>query len=571
LTKNEMTVRRLYAGAEVLHVTGSGYAPAGELVCNGQSVAAPKGVLELLRAGALCSDATLDGAGDRWHVNGDPTEGALIVVARKAGIDVEVLQRDFERVDEIPFTSERKRMTTLHRTSDGLVALSKGASDMIIATCTRELVDDVEIPLTQLRREQLDRTEQEMTAAGLRVLAIARKRQATQSNAEDDATFLGYVAMMDPPRPEAAEAVRICKIAGITPVMITGDHPLTASVIAREVGILDEQRVVSGRELAQMTDAELARDVQQIRVYARVSPADKLRIVNAWQQHRDSVVAMTGDGINDAPALKKADVGVAMGITGTDVSREASGMTLLDDNFATIVAAVEEGRIVFANIRKFLAYLLSSNAGEILLMAAATLAGLPLPLTAVQILYVNLASDGLPALALAVDPPEKDLMKQQPRSRHDGVFTRPLVVLMIVGGIWSALMNVTLFAWLLHTGHPLKHAMAMTFVSLVLIQFFKAYSFRSDHASIAQKPFANKWLNLAVVWELALLAIVIYTPFLQQPFGTFALTPSDWWVAIAMSATVVPVLEVVKWMIRRGWFAGSTGTHLQPNLNAERA
>jgi Ca2+-transporting ATPase len=335
--------------------------------------------------------------------------------------------------------------------------------------------------------------------------------------------------------------------------MITGDHPLTATAIARETGLLNDRRVVSGQELSRLTDEDLARDVHQIAVYARVSPADKLRVIGAWQRRGD-VVAMTGDGVNDAPALKKADVGIAMGISGTDVSKEAAAVTLLDDNFATIVAAVEEGRIVFGNIKKYLTYLLSSNVGEIVLMAGAALAGLPLPLTAVQILYVNLATDGLPALALAVDPPERDLMKRRPRDPRVGVFTRPLVVLLLSGGLWSALVNIQLFAWLLHSGRPVREAMAMTFVSLVLIQFFKAYNYRSDRLSVLHRPFANKWLNWAIAWELLVLGVVIYTPVLQGPFGTFNLSLNDWLLAASLAATVVPVLETVKWAERRGWF-----------------
>jgi Ca2+-transporting ATPase len=323
--------------------------------------------------------------------------------------------------------------------------------------------------------------------------------------------------------------------------------------VARELGLLSGGRVVTGNELDDMDDAELSRAIGAIEVFARVAPAHKLRVVTALQQ-RSEVVAMTGDGVNDAPALQQADIGIAMGITGTDVSRDAAAMTLTDDNFASIVAAAEEGRGIFDNIKKYLMYLLSANTGEIGLMAAATLAGLPLPLTAVQLLYVNLATDGLPALALAFDPPEPDLMRRPPRHPKHGIFTRPVVALMLIGGLWSALVNFGLFAWLLHSGHGIREAMTMTFLLLVLIQFCQAYNFRSDRRSVFIHPFANRWLNLAILWEVTLLLIIVYTPFLQLPFATMAIGPADWLIVMALALSVLPVLEGGKWLVRRGVF-----------------
>jgi P-type Ca2+ transporter type 2C len=332
--------------------------------------------------------------------------------------------------------------------------------------------------------------------------------------------------------------------------MITGDHPLTARAIALELGMLDEGRLVTGAELEAMDDERLAGEIDEVRVFARVSPADKLRVVTALQAGGHSV-AMTGDGVNDAPALKKADIGIAMGVTGTDVTKEAADMTLTDDNFASIVSAVEEGRGVFANIKKYLMYLLSANLGEIGLLTGAAVAAQPLPLSAVQILYVNLATDGLPAIALGVDPPEPDVMRRPPRSREAGIFTRPVVGLIALGGIWSALVNLGLFLWALDSGRAVEQAMSLVFTSLVLTEFLKAYSYRSERRSVLKRPFANRWLNLAIVWELTLLLLVLYVPFLQSAFGTFGPSPHEWLIVLGVAATIVPVLEVGKWVVRR--------------------
>jgi Ca2+-transporting ATPase len=553
LTKNEMTVRRLCVEQQLLELSGTGYDPKGELLRDGQVMQPTAAVQQLLRAAVLASDARLIHRENRWTIDGDATEGALLVAAMKAGLDPARLRDEEPRVAEIPFTSDRRRMTTLHGSGPGHVAYSKGAAEDIIAGCSRLQGASGDAALTPADRDWFRDVEQRMAAEGLRVLAIATKRDTSTADAESGMTLLGLVAMLDPPRPEARVAVETCEHAGIRAVMITGDHPLTAQTVAKELGLLTDQRVVTGQDLDRMSDEALARDVSEIAVYARVSPADKLRVVTAWQS-RGTIVAMTGDGVNDAPALKKADIGIAMGITGTDVSKEAAGMTLLDDNFATIVAAIEEGRVVFGNIKKYLMYLLSCNVGEIVLLAGSVIAGLPLPLTAVQILYVNLATDGLPALALAVDPPDHDLMQRKPRDPRVGVFTRPVVAMLLAAGIWSGLVNMTLFITLIDRGRALGEAMALTFVTLVLIQFFNAYNCRSDRHTVFRRPFANRWLNLAVGWEVALLIVIVYTPFFQPAFGTFRLTLADWLLVGGLAFSIVPVLEAVKWMAQRGWF-----------------
>jgi Ca2+-transporting ATPase len=560
LTRDEMTVRRLYVAGQFVDVTGSGYAPEGQFHTGGVALevgprprdALAEGVRDLLEAAALASDAHLvrDAARDSWEIKGDPTEGALVVAAAKAGLHKPELDAARPRVHEIPFTSESKRMTTLHAGPGGVVAFAKGAPEVLLAACTTEQTPRGAVALDAPARARVLAAAQRMAGDALRVLAVAKLCDASPGTCEHGLTLLGLVGMFDPPRAEAREAIETCEQAGIRVVMITGDHPLTAEAIARELGLLKGGRVVTGVELAALDDATLERDVADIDVCARVSPADKLRVVEALQKS-GHVVAMTGDGVNDAPALKKADIGIAMGVTGTDVAREAAAMTLTDDNFATIVAAVEEGRGIFGNIKKYLMFLLSSNVGEIGLMAGTALLGMPLPLTAVQILYVNLATDGLPALALAVDPPEDDLMRRPPRDPHAGMFGPQVVALMLIGGAWSMLVNVGLFAWLLHSGRPLTEAMAMTFVSLVLIQFLKAYSYRSDRASVLVRPFANRWLNLAIAWEVSLLVLILYLPALQGPFGTFAFSPFDWAVVLGAAATVLPVLDVAKAVLRR--------------------
>lgn len=551
LTKDEMTVRRIVIGEEVIDVSGSGYDPEGTFSQNGAAIDPPEEILNLLKAAILASDAYLQRKENRWEVKGDPTEAALVVAGIKVGLHKDDLNTELPRINEIPFTSERKRMTTLHRTSHGIViAYSKGAPEIILASCKRkQSVKGIET-IDAEDKQHILKNASKLAREGLRVLAVSCKEPADLNEAENEMLFLGLIAMIDAPRAEAKTAVQTAKDAGIKVVMITGDHPLTAEAIAREVGILDHGKVITGAELDLLNDHQLAQEVNNIDVYARVSPEHKLRVITALQKF-GHVVAMTGDGINDAPALRKADIGIAMGITGTDVSKEAAAMTLTDDNFASIVAAVEEGRAIFGNIKKYLMYLLSSNIGEIGLMAGASILGLPLPLSAVQILYVNLATDGLPALALSVDPPAKTLMKEEPRNPRVGIFTKPVIRLMLFGGLWSALLNISIFTWALHSGRSLSEAMTMTFVLLVLIEFFKAYNFRSDHDSVTNKPFANRWLNIAILWELIILGLIIYVPALRSLFGNIKLPLHDCIVILGLALTISPFLELLKWMQRK--------------------
>lgn len=563
LTQGKMTVRRIYADDRSVDVSGVGYEPEGEFYVGGEPVGveAESALERLLQIGALCNDTALTASGRIWEVSGDPTEGSLLVTAAKAGLWPEELNRQFPRLGEIPFSSERKRMTTVHQTPEGRVSYSKGAPELVLGSCRYVYANGRERELTDEDRESLISVGRGMSDDALRVLGLAYKRLADSGEIteaiEQDMVFTGLAGMIDPPREEAKEAIKRCDQAGVKSVMITGDHKTTAVAVARELGLLKEGLTLTGVELDGLSQEELEDMVERIEVYARVSPAHKLRVVEALAK-RGHVVAMTGDGVNDAPALKKADIGIAMGITGTDVTTEAADMVLTDDNFASIVAAIEEGRGIFSNIKKYLMYLLSSNIGEILLMAGAILfgplLGLPagaIPLVAIQILWVNLATDGLPAIALSVDPPDPDLMKQKPRPRGQGVFTREVLILMTVGGVWSCLVNLGVFKWALDADRGMLEAQALCFLTLVLIQFFKAYNFRSDKQSIFKIGiFKNKWLNIAIPWEIALLVVIVYTPVLQHSFHTFPLGGFDWLIVVLLAATIFPVLEMTKAVFR---------------------
>ncbi|MBI2077229.1 MAG: HAD-IC family P-type ATPase [Euryarchaeota archaeon] len=546
LTKGEMTVTNVLLPGYTGEVTGSGYDPHGEVRPTPDESAA-SGLREAALAFALCNDAELHEVAGRWEARGDPTEAALVAFAKKVGVEASEARREWPRVGEEPFSPERKTMTTFHVRAGERVGFAKGAPESLLSTATRRWGLAGIGPMTDEDRRALVSQAEALAAQGMRVLAVSAKKGPDGAPAEE--VFLAMVGMRDPPRPEARAAIATCHAAGIRPVLITGDHPSTAKAVAADLGLRTQARVVTGRDLDAMDPLAVRETVLDCDVYARVSPANKLAIVAALQLNHE-IVAMTGDGVNDAPALRKADIGVAMGVTGTDVAKEAAAMMLADDNFATIVGAVEEGRTIFDNVRKYLVYLMSTNFGEVALIGATMLLGLPLPLTAVMILYVNLASDGLPALALAVDPHERDVMLRPPRKPGRPMLDGRILGLMLVGGLYSAAANVAVFAWALASGRPLAEAMTTTFVSLVLIQFTKAYVFRSERRGIWVRPFENRWLNWAVLWEVSLLLVLIYVPPVRVLFGTVPLSLLDWAAIGAVALSVIPVLEPIKWWIR---------------------
>ena len=565
LTKNEMTVRVVVTASGRVMFEGSGYSPEGAVrTDDGKAV---DGVLQAeleraLAAADRANNATVREHDGRWTVQGDPTEGALLVAARKAGLRPEVLDARLPRVGEVPFSSERKLMSTLHRDTEQQrgILFTKGAPDVLLTRCSSEIVGNDLRPLTAARRTEILQTNEALAGEALRTLAVARRRISSDKLAEhaaglderveQDLVFAGLIGMIDPPRPEANAAVERAKSAGIRPLMITGDHPRTAAVIAQELGISGNGRAITGKELDSLPQDARARIVSEVSVYARVSPEHKLRIIEALRR-TGAVVAMTGDGVNDAPALKMADIGIAMGITGTDVSKEAADIVLADDNFASIVAAVEEGRAIFANIRKFLRYLLSSNIGEVLTMFFGVLLadriGLPggggavvLPLIATQILWINLVTDGPPALALGVDPADEDVMHQPPRPVGEGVLTpRMWRGIMFVGVVMAAgtlfVLDSALPGGYFEGSGDLRYAQTMAFTTLMLFQVFNVFNARSDDQSAFVGLFTNAWLWAAVALSLALQVAVVYVPFLQRAFGTVALSGGDWLFCFAVA------------------------------------
>ncbi|MBS0184457.1 MAG: cation-translocating P-type ATPase [Nitrospira sp.] len=584
LTKNEMTVTRVIMDDSHFEVTGEGYEPKGEIR---ESSADPKvlspefpsqgfdhrsddsslgtqdsalfpGLHQLLTAAVLCNGATLQQENGAWRIIGDPTEGALLVVAAKAGLTKAELERQASMEREIPFDAERKMMTMVRRTGKDRMVYCKGAPDVLLKRCiARVTLDGRTETLDEQHRLLIGEANAALAQQALRVLGVAYRSLGQQVSADQEVEreliFLGLLAMKDPLRPEAAEAVRLCRDAGIGVSMITGDHKETAIAIARELGLYrDDGAALSGSELDGLTDEQLTQCVERITVYARVSAEHKLRIVRAWKRN-GAVVAMTGDGVNDAPAIKSADIGVAMGMAGTDVAKEASDMVVMDDNFASIAAAVEEGRGIFDNIRKTVHFLLSCNVSEVLVMLFATLLGLPLPLLPIQILWMNLVTDGIPALALAVDPKAPDLMNRPPRRPNDRLLGRGRLLSIGGEGLMLALIalgafSASLFLW----GQSIEQARTVTFTVMVVAQLVHAFNSRSDRLSILQLGIAtNRLLIWAFFLSLAVHLAVLKIPALASIFKVTSVPLEDWELMASLGIFPLVVMEAVKWLRRR--------------------
>jgi Ca2+-transporting ATPase len=545
LTQNKMSVEEVFVNGEV--IADNTWTFRRQTVDTVPSE--PEGLF--LTALALNNDAGIDGEG---NVIGDPTETALLSLAMNHGFEKKVLNDVFPRVEEIPFASERKRMTTFHRWGEGFISFTKGAVDMMLEESSGIMIGG---SVRDIDREEIMAINDKMASGGLRVLGVAIRRwdslpaDIPPERAESDMVFLGLAGMMDPPRKEARDAVAMCKEAGIKPVMITGDHHITAQAIARRLDILEEgsQQIIQGRALAVMPEEEFRNKVEDLKVYARVAPEQKLKIVKALQD-KGHFIAMTGDGVNDAPALKRADIGIAMGITGTDVSKEASHMILLDDNFATIVTAVKEGRRIFDNIRKFIRYLLTTNAGEVLTLFLAPFFGLPLPLLPIHILWINLMTDGLPAVALSVEPEEGDVMARPPRDPREGIFANNLGFQIVWVGLLMAGITLGLQAWALKEG--VEHWQTMVFTVLCFLQLGNVLAIRSEKESLCKLGlFSNAPLLLSVVASIILQLSIIYIPFFNTIFNTQPLDVEELMLVFGLSAIVFIAVEIEKLFIRR--------------------
>ncbi|MUV40024.1 Calcium-transporting ATPase [Lentibacillus sp. JNUCC-1] len=543
MTENKMTVKEMYVNGQSIQVTGDGYQTDGAFYAGKQKLNPAHSHLEsMLLYGMLCNNAILKVKKGAYTVEGDPTDGALLVAARKGHLTQD-MEAQYTIIKEIPFDSDRKRMSMIVEDKNQMrFLITKGAPEVILPRTAFHMVNDSRQLLKPKDQEQIEEAVNHMAIKALRTIAIAIKPLSKDETPDDvllekDLTFIGLYGLMDPPRKEVKQAVKDCKEAGIKTVMITGDHAQTARAIADDIGLLpDDGLVLTGSDLNQMSVGDLEAIIDEVYVFARVTPEHKLKIVEAFQA-RGHIVAMTGDGVNDAPAIKASNIGISMGKSGTDVTKEASSLILMDDNFATIKEAINEGRNIYENIRKFIRYLLASNVGEILVMLFAMLMAMPLPLVPVQILWVNLVTDGLPAMALGLDKAEKDVMKRGPRHPKEGVFARGLAFKIISRGILIGVVSLIAFVSVYQSdADNLVHARTVAFTTLVMAQLIHVFDCRSDHSIFARNPFGNLYLVFAVLSSVLLLLVVIYWAPLQPIFHTTGLGLMDWMLILPLSA-----------------------------------
>ncbi|WEZ01954.2 calcium-translocating P-type ATPase, SERCA-type [Bacillus subtilis] len=545
MTQNKMTVTHVWSGGKTWRVAGAGYEPKGSFTLNEKeiNVNEHKPLQQMLLFGALCNNSNIEKRDGEYVLDGDPTEGALLTAARKGGFSKEFVESNYRVIEEFPFDSARKMMTVIVEDQDRKrYIITKGAPDVLMQRSSRIYYDGSAALFSNERKAETEAVLRHLASQALRTIAVAYRpikagETPSMEQAEKDLTMLGLSGIIDPPRPEVRQAIKECREAGIKTVMITGDHVETAKAIAKDLRLLPKSgKIMDGKMLNELSQEELSHVVEDVYVFARVSPEHKLKIVKAYQEN-GHIVAMTGDGVNDAPAIKQADIGVSMGITGTDVAKEASSLVLVDDNFATIKSAIKEGRNIYENIRKFIRYLLAFNVGEILVMLFAMLLGLPLPLVPIQILWVNLVTDGLPAMALGMDQPEGDVMKRKPRHPKEGVFARKLGWKVVSRGFLIGVATILAFIIVYHRNpENLAYAQTIAFATLVLAQLIHVFDCRSETSVFSRNPFQNLYLIGAVLSSILLMLVVIYYPPLQPIFHTVAITPGDWMLVIGMSA-----------------------------------
>lgn len=551
LTKDEMTIKKIFINNQIIDITGTGYEPKGSFLKSGNEISLDENLNYFLNSSVLCNDSQLINKDNEWGITGDPTEAAILVTAVKAGLNTKYIRDSYPRIKEVPFSSDTRKMTTAHQYKNKILIISKGAPEVILDSCKYIRINNQKSELTNVYKNKINMVYEEFAGQALRVIALSTYEGEETENIDlllenNEMIFEGLFGMIDPPRTEVKEAISICNKAGIKPVMVTGDHKLTAMAIGKELGILKSGIALSGSELEELTDEELDSTIENAEIFARISPAHKLRIVNAFM-NKGYIVAMTGDGVNDAPALKRANIGIAMGINGTDVSREASDMVLTDDNFASIVSAIEEGRAIFENIRKYLVFLISGNIGTIIALSSALFLNLPIPLTALNILYINFIMDGMVAIALGIEPPEKGIIKRKPRNVKNGIMDKSSIISSIISSIVIGTVVSVTYIITNHDSTDNKYSSTVFFATLIMSRVFNGFNSTSITDSVLNIKFSkNKYLIFSCLISLIITLVIIYNTNLNKIFSTVPIDKDSWLLILFSSSFVLIIMEIWK-------------------------